>query len=97
MMFNFDVTIQRTCPFCGAVSEVTVNIDAYIAWQEGTILAQDAFPELSAAEREVLISGICYECQEEIFEEGEDDPEYYEDDVDEMGFNPYMGDYDFDC
>lgn len=41
-----------------------------------------------------------YEEEEEIFEEEEDeesDDDDYEDDVDETGFNPYMGCYDYDC
>lgn len=29
--------------------------------------------------------------------EDEEDSSDYEDDVDETGFNPYLGDYDFDC
>lgn len=89
-----NMVIETVCPFCGGVTIIDVNADDYAAWQAGE-LAQNAFPYLDAADREVLISGICYNCQDEVFEE--DDYEDYEDDVDEMGYNPYMGCYDFDC
>lgn len=54
------------CPFCGDEHFVTVEMEDYLAWQEGE-LAQNAFPYLSATEREQLISHICPECQEKIF------------------------------
>ena len=37
---------------------------------------------------------FCGISEEELFDEDEED---YEEDFDEMGFNPYMGCYDFDC
>jgi len=36
-------------------------------------------------------------CLDEVFEELGDEFFDYEPDVDECGFNPYMGCYDFDC
>ena len=33
----------------------------------------------------------------EIAEEEENEDEIYDDYADELGFNPYMGCYDFDC
>lgn len=92
--------IITTCPFCGCINEVAVNEDDYWDWQDGA-LVQDAFPYLSADEREMLISGICPDCWERTFGDDEDeekeDPEDWEDDVDETGFNPYLGSFDFDC
>lgn len=32
-----------------------------------------------------------------IDDEDEDPDDYYDDDVDETGYNPYIGGYDFDC
>lgn len=82
------------CPFCGHVNEIPVNEMDYWYWQDGA-LVQNAFPYLSADEREALISGICPKCWEDTFgDEGEDG---FPDDVDECGYNPYMGCYDFDC
>ena len=83
-----------TAPFCGHANEVAVNETDYWDWQDGA-LVQDAFPYLSADEREMLISGICPKCWRDTF--GDEDEEDFPDDIDESGFNPYMGCYDFDC
>ena len=56
------------CPICGRESEVMVTIDEYLAYQEGA-LAKDVFPNLSAEEREMIISGICIKCQKNIFKD----------------------------
>jgi hypothetical protein len=45
---------------------MTVGSEAYYSWQEGQLI-QQAFPELSKEEREVLITGFCFKCQKEIF------------------------------
>ena len=89
--------VMTLCPFCGEMHEVPVNEDDYWDWQDGTSV-QDAFPYLTADEREMLISGICPKCWDKTFgdDEEEDEPDF-DDDVDETGFNPYLGDYDFDC
>lgn len=55
-----------TCPFCGKMSVVSVAFDDYANYLDGG-LAQDCFPNLTAQERELIISGMCLECQEEIF------------------------------
>ena len=103
MKINYEeVTIVTTCPFCGHANEVAVNEADYWDWQDGALI-QDAFPYLSADEREMLISGICPACWEKDIrgtlweDEDEEDLEDWEDDVDECGYNPYMGCYDFDC
>ena len=92
--------VVTVCPFCGKVNEVGVNEMDYWDWQDGA-LVQNAFPYLSADEREALISGICPKCWNKMFGEDEGDDfgeeEDFEDDVDECGYNPYMGCYDFDC
>ena len=51
--------IITQCPFCGVAHIVRVNFDGYIAWKYEGVCAQDAFPELSDEDREMLISGIC--------------------------------------
>ena len=61
------VRIETRCPFCGQTHEVEVYEADYMAWEFGDIKAQDAFPYLSVADRERLISGICPECWEETF------------------------------
>lgn len=61
-----EVCVFTTCPFCGHENEVEVNHMDYLEWQNGE-LAQDAFPYLSANEREMLISGCCPRCWDKMF------------------------------
>ena len=61
-----EVCVFTTCPFCGCENEVEVNHMDYLDWQDGE-LAQDAFPYLSANEREMLISGCCPRCWNKMF------------------------------
>lgn len=69
-----EVCIITTCPFCGHANEVEVNEADYWDWQDGA-LVQDAFPYLSADEREMLISGICPTCWEQTFNTFDDEEE----------------------
>ena len=134
MMTVISVKVSVVCPFCGKENFLTLSADDFNAWQNG-MSVQDAFPYLSADEREGLITGICPECWDKMFPS--DDPEedwedewpefpsdnpesYWEDEEDgedseweeredfpddhlwdsydlEVGFNPYMGCYDYDC
>ena len=64
-----NLTIYNGCVFCGREWSVEVDERAYALWQYGILLAQEAFPHLSATERECLVSGICPKCQGEIFGE----------------------------
>lgn len=61
-----EITVVTACPFCGHANEVEVNEMDYFDWQDGE-LAQNAFPYLSDDEREMLISGICPKCWDEMF------------------------------
>lgn len=63
--------VELQCQICGRIHSVTVNADAYMDWLNGDLI-QRAMPELSATEREQLISSICPACQERIFGEDED-------------------------
>lgn len=61
------------CPFCTKRTEVQVDEGRYAAWQHDwksggpLCYIQVAMPELSADDREVLISGTCPECWERVF------------------------------
>lgn len=66
------VTVETVCPFCGCVNEVTIEERDWYDWQFNAVLAQDAFPYLTADEREMLISGICPDCWGGMFGEGEE-------------------------
>lgn len=100
MEFINPYIIACECPLCHKVNEVTVELHHYLDYAFGHLKAQDAFPYLSADERELIISGTCSECWNKMFgDEDEEDyeEEDFEDDVDETGFNPYEGCYDYDC
>ena len=92
-----EITIVTACPCCGGANYTDVNEADYWGWKDGA-LVQDAFPYLSANEREALISGICPWCWEATFGKEEGPEEDFEEPADlEMGFNPYIGGYDYDC
>jgi len=58
--------IETNCPMCGETHLITVPIEGYARWQNGACI-QDAMPELSADDREMLISGICPRCWDDMF------------------------------
>ena len=60
------ITLEMVCPFCGKVHFVEVLESELDVYNSGA-LAQVAFPNLSATEREQIISGICPKCQTKIF------------------------------
>lgn len=61
-----EVCVITSCPCCGKANEIEVNEMDYFDWDDGE-LVQDAFPYLSAEEREMLISGICPTCWNKMF------------------------------
>lgn len=55
------VVLDCICPYCGIFSQITIGLEEYTNWLNGTCI-QDAFPELDASERESIKTGICDEC-----------------------------------
>ena len=60
------------CPMCDKSNEFEVDIskfdlNGYQKWKNREMLIQNALPKLSPEEREVLISGLCFDCQKIIF------------------------------
>lgn len=54
---------------CGKESkEVLVPREGMTNWRKGKLI-QDCFPELNTDDRERLISGVCGECWEKIFDD----------------------------
>ena len=92
------IALDVRCPHCGHVSTIKVDGNDYFDWMCGG-LAQNCFPYLDASERELIISGLCFKCQDEIFGSDEDEDEDYEpaDIDDDCGFDPYMGCFTDDC
>ena len=57
---------------------------------------QNAFPYLTADEKELLVSGLCLDCQKEVF----DSDDNYDEEPDinlDCGFDPYLGCFTDDC
>lgn len=63
---NKEISIVTRCPFCGRANFIEVNEIDYLDYDDG-MKVQDAFPYLSADEREMLISGICPDCWNKMF------------------------------
>lgn len=71
------VSISRTCPMCGHLSKIAVYAVEYIDWQLGA-LAQQAFKSLSIEDREIVITGMCRDCQDAAdFDESQAEIEHY--------------------
>ena len=64
-------TLWATCNTCKDQVEMAVNVDDYTSWENGELI-QTAMPYLSADEREVLISGVCGPCFDNMFGGGEE-------------------------
>ncbi len=54
------------CLYCGKTSEVELDLEKVRRWQAGEHV-QNVWPEMSADERELLITGIHPQCWDSIF------------------------------
>ena len=77
-MNRFSIDKQHTaldieCPICKRIYRIVVSNKELRNYENGA-LAQNAFPRLSPEDREMLISGVCGTCWDEMFEE--EDAEY---------------------
>jgi uncharacterized protein YqfB (UPF0267 family) len=59
------------CVKCNELNEIHANLEGFVSWQQGELI-QNALPELSVDQRELLISGICPKCWDEMFPSDED-------------------------
>ena len=58
---NGRVQMNRSCPSCKAIQKVNVSSQEYAFWKEGKSV-QKAFPQLTPAEREIFVTGMCEDC-----------------------------------
>ena len=61
------IVIVKRCPLCGDTHKLNVSRSAYQHYIAGALI-QDAFPALSEAEREFVMTGFCEKCQKALFE-----------------------------
>lgn len=63
--------IVRDCPFCGQGATTIVPAQGLWDWEHGAF-AQNAFPALSAAEREQVMTGTHPECWDRFMKDPEE-------------------------
>ncbi len=59
--------IRRNCALCENIWEITIKAEDIDKFFDRNEPVQNAFPYLSATDRECLISGMCPACQAKIF------------------------------
>ena len=60
------------CPRCHKVVFLPITEQELLAWDPQETHVQKQFPQLSPAQREMLLTGLCGDCWDEIFKEDED-------------------------
>ena len=61
---------SRPCTVCGEYEVWSLDRQAVTSWQEGENI-QNAFPDMNAEDREILISGTHPACWDKLFPEEE--------------------------
>lgn len=80
------VTISGECFLCGKPSTVEMPAEAYTKWTGG-MLIQRAWPEASAGDRELAMTGSHDDCFNAEFEE---EPEFEEAGVNQWASPPHV-------
>jgi hypothetical protein len=57
--------VSTQCPWCGTKSWMNISSEGYFKWVNGELI-QNALPELSPEEREMLNTGICGSCWDKL-------------------------------
>lgn len=70
MSERLDFELECLCEHCEYEENILVHEDDYDAWHNG-VFVQDAFPYLTAAQRELMISNTCDNCWKKFFGEDE--------------------------
>ena len=70
---NRNQSVLISCKLCGREQHILVNSEDLISWQAGHTYIQESMSYLSAAEREMLISGTCNDCWARLYGEDLDD------------------------
>ena len=63
-----DLDLTKTCFICGEDQTVRVDKLDYGKWVGGELI-QNAMPYLTSGERELLISGYCNSCFDNLFKD----------------------------
>lgn len=60
------MNIVKTCPMCNKETVVNMNYKDFLKWQQGALI-QEAAPKMHPMKRECLVSGMCFDCQEKVY------------------------------
>ena len=63
------VSVKTTCRKCSDVKFFIVDGQAYEAWLNRELFIQDAFPDISAEDRERFISATCPSCWAKLWKD----------------------------
>ncbi len=63
--------VTTHCPECKESDSFPVDVDGIVRWQHGEHI-QKALPELTATQREQLMTGICGDCWDKLFPDEDD-------------------------
>jgi len=58
--------VAVSCRSCGDIHTIELSFDGESRWKSGELI-QNALPELSLDDRELLISGTCGKCWDAMF------------------------------
>ena len=61
--------VRTKCPYCNKVTILEMTDEQYDEYCLGHKYIQDIFPDWSPGKREMLITGICPDCWNKIFNE----------------------------
>ena len=73
------VSRKYICRFCGKEVTVQAEEEKFLRFDDSAHV-QDVFPNLRADYREIMISGICGECFDQILENDDDEDDSASDD-----------------
>ena len=71
-LFEGKYALSRVCSTCKKSYAMNVDAQDYFNWRNKGQHIQHAFPYLNSDQRELLISGICGTCFDNIFKEDDD-------------------------
>lgn len=65
------ITLELECKYCNKIYKIPVFKEDLEEYNKGEKLVQECFPYISPEYRELLISGMCPECWDNLYEENE--------------------------
>lgn len=63
-----EIQMGQRCPVCRKWSSVTVDAPGMMKWKRGALI-QDAFPDMTKEDREILLTGTHPECWKTLWDE----------------------------